>query len=155
MSGELRHEYRIKIVHALDWELDGRTLSQMLVDEASEDARMVLGTKFAGLDDEGSTTYEVAQEGDEFVVRVSVEQEALPHSDSMTFEQLCKAAAWQVVWAAHQSYGLSDEQQEKVEEALTQALILRPASLEALIDNNVLPHSLIETWDQEAQEGEA
>lgn len=79
----------------------------------------------------------------------------LPHSDSMTFEQLCRAAAWQMVWAFTGTFRLSDEQQELVQEALTQALMLRPASLEALIDNNVLPEGLIETWDQEAQEGEA
>lgn len=77
----------------------------------------------------------------------------LPHSDSMTFEQLCRAAAWQMVWAFTGTFRLSDEQQEKVEEALTQALILRPASLEVLMDNNVLPHGLIETWDQEAEKG--
>ena len=80
--------------------------------------------------------------------------EELPHSDSMTFEQLCKAAAWQMVWACQVTFELDDEQQEKVEEALTQALILRPASLEVLMDNNVLPHGLIEMWDREAQEGE-
>lgn len=75
----------------------------------------------------------------------------LPRSDSMSFEQLCRAAAHQLVEAFDQSYELDDEDKAKVEEALTQALIARPASLDAIVGTNVLPEGLIAQWDAEAE----
>lgn len=149
-----RFVYRVPIMMALDWGLRDVSLSQALVDEASDAAHEAHGQAFRDADAEGEASYDIKQDDDKFMVVVSWGDD-LPHSDSMTFEQLCQAAAWQMVWACQGTFELDDEQQGLVEEALTQALVLRPASLEVLIDNNVLPHSLIETWDQEAREGEA
>lgn len=77
----------------------------------------------------------------------------LPHTDNLSFSQLCRATAWQLTHAFHRCFPLDDEQQAKVEEAIGLALQARPASLEALLETNVMPEGLIQVLDEDAERG--
>lgn len=80
-----RFVYRVPIMMALDWGLRDVSLSQALVDEASDAAHEAHGQAFRDADAEGEASYDIKQDDDEFVVVVSWGDD-LPEEASITVD---------------------------------------------------------------------